>query len=223
MTTQKGGIGNKMARVPKEVERINVELRKHSISTSDWPHQKLATELHQWADRFVKRFDLNIPTPAIAIDVARKQALATYLAGRDGYGVAHKITFNLYHLNRPLYQALRTLLHELLHEWQYIHGTPAKPPHHNKEFRDKAKELGLIIDEDGRTTHEPGAFTGMMDEHRVKFDPHGPPLIDPKLIPKKKPSPLRKWVCGCPVNVRVAIADFKATCDICKEHFKLEK
>ncbi len=32
-------------------------------------------------------------------------------------------------------------------------------------------------------------------------------------------SKLKKWSCGCPVNVRVAVADFRAVCLDCGEQF----
>jgi hypothetical protein len=34
-------------------------------------------------------------------------------------------------------------------------------------------------------------------------------------------SKLKKWTCSCGINVRVAVADFDATCNLCDSQFEL--
>jgi hypothetical protein len=48
-----------------------------------------------------------------------------------------------------------------------------------------------------------------------------PPLLPVPLV-KPRGSRLRKWSCGCGVNVRVAVSHFDATCNRCGERFRLQ-
>ena len=45
----------------------------------------------------------------------------------------------------------------LLHAGQELHGKPGKCKDHNREFRRRALEVGLMVDERGRTTYDPGS------------------------------------------------------------------
>jgi hypothetical protein len=109
----------------------------------------------------------------------------------------------------------------------------SKPPHHNKEFREKYEAFGVPTDEGG---HDLGVshgspFEGYCRRHGVPFpaapgaqpEANGgagepPPLLP---VPPAKPrgSKVRKWTCPCGINVRVAIADFDANCDKCGGRF----
>lgn len=123
------------------------------------------------------------------------------------------------------------------HAWQHEHGTPSKPPHHNKEFRARCEAFGLPSDEGG---HDLGVRHGSPFEdycrrHGVAFPPPpgvgdstggGPSGPDPSpLLPvppvKPRGSKMRKWSCPCGVNARVAIADFQAVCCKCGGRFRL--
>ena len=81
------------------------------------------------------------------------------------------INLNPVHLARPLYQSLATLLHELGHAWQHGWGTPSKPPHHNKEFRDKCEVFGIPTDENGhdRGVRHGSPFEAYCRQHGVAF------------------------------------------------------
>jgi hypothetical protein len=147
-------------------------------------------------------------------------------------GVRWNINLNPVHLARPLYQILATLLHELAHAWQHGWGTPSKPPHHNKEFREKCDVFGIPTDELGhdRGVRHGSPFEAYCRQHAVAFpatpgtapDAGGgeaPPPILPEPPAKPKGSRLKKWTCRCAVNVRVAISDFDATCNRCCAKF----
>ncbi len=179
-------------------------------------------------------FDGHLPEVVLSFDVTDRRTLGHYTIRRNGLGVRWNINLNPVHLARPLFQVLSTLLHELAHAWQHGWGTPSKPPHHNKEFRDRCEAFGIPTDEGG---HDLGVRNGSPFEaycrrYGVAFPagpgseptPGGgtstpPPLLPvPPAVPKG--SKLKKWTCSCGVNVRVAIAEFDATCNRCGSRFR---
>jgi hypothetical protein len=118
--------------------------------------------------------------------------------------------------SRPGWQTLGTLLHEMLHGWQQSYGRPGNGRYHNKQFRQKAESLGLIVDQCGHTRYAADSpLVRLLEKHGV----HLPPLGEPA-IPVRQPgqSKLKKWSCGC-TNVRVAVADFRALCLKCGGEF----
>ncbi len=112
---------------------------------------------------------------------------------------------------------LGTLLHGMLQAWQEAHGKPGKRPYYNVQFRRKAAEFGLIVDERGYQQYQPnGPFLRLLEQHGVQV---------PKL-PQPTPRPagcssLQLWTCRCdpPFRVRVARADFLATCNYCGQEY----
>lgn len=182
-------------------------------------------------------FGGQVPEVVLSFDVTDRRTLGHYTIGRLSLGVRWALNLNPVHLARPVYQVLATLLHELGHAWQHEHGTPSKPPHHNKEFRARCEAFGLPTDEGG---HDLGVRLGSPFEdycrrHGVAFPPPpgvgdstggGPSGPDPSpLLPvppvKPRGSKMRKWSCPCGVNARVAIADFRAVCCKCGGRFRL--
>jgi len=45
--------------------------------------------------------------------------------------------------NSGIVKAMVILCHEMVHLWQYVYGTPSRSGYHNKEWSDKAIEIGL--------------------------------------------------------------------------------
>jgi hypothetical protein len=198
-------------------EPVNGVLREHEVSVADWRHRELADTLHLWAERFAVEFKLDIPTPAIQIDRIHATAMGTYRPGRNGFGLKHEITINTRFLTMHFSEQLLTLFHELLHEWQDIHGSSGKRNYHNHEFRQKALACGLLVDERGITRVQAGHFTEFLDNHAVAADP----LLSAGNVPMHKrtgDSKLRKWSCGC-TNVRCAV-DLRACCGRCGNNFQ---
>lgn len=182
----------------------------------------------------------NLPEVVLSFDVTDKRTLGHYHIRRNGLGVRWAINLNPIHFARPLYEVLSTLLHELAHAWQAGWGTPSKPPHHNREFRARCEAFGIPTDEGG---HDLGVrsrslFEAYCRRHGVPFpdaeedgaDGNGersetgtPSPLLPAPPAKPKGSRLRKWTCGCGVNVRVAIANFDATCNRCGTRFEMRE
>ena len=175
-----------------------------------------------------------VPEVVLSFDLTDRRTLGHYHLRRNGLGVRWAVNLNPVHLARPLYQVLATLLHEMAHAWQHEHGTPSKPPHHNREFRDRCQALGIPTDEGG---HDLGVrdgtpFEDYCSRHGVVFptqaseggtaaEPGAPSPLLPAPPATPRGSKLKKWTCPCGVNVRVAIAGFDATCNRCGEKFRL--
>lgn len=166
---------------------------------------------------------VDAPEVTISVDKERKTQLGHYKVGRDGLGLRWRVSLNVIHLARPLNDVIRTLLHEILHATQHSHGEVSKVSAHNSQFREWSERLGIPCDAKGVSQGiVPG---GLFDEYCKRHNITGTAkVIPPKSAPKAAGSKLKKWSCtGCekPVNVRVAIEDFDATCNVCGEVFVL--
>jgi hypothetical protein len=191
----------------------------------EWHSRTLVTFLQEWAERFIAEFKLEIPQVVLGVQDLPKDRFAQFRYGHNAFGLIGEITFNSRHLDgsRETWEILGTLLHELLHGWQQAHGKPGKRNHHNAEFRDKGWELGLIIDRRGVTGYrEESAFKTLLQERGVQA-PQGQQLPTRPQLPSK--AKLKKWSCGCrpPVNVRVAVAKFRARCLDCGCEFERQE
>lgn len=82
----------------------------------------------------------------------------------DGETVT-EISLNPTHLaERPLMESMSTLVHEMVHAWQFQSGTPSRRGYHNREWAAKMKECGLYPSSTGA---EGGAETGQRMTHYI--------------------------------------------------------
>ena len=206
-------------------ERINIAIMENEKDAHDWALNDLASELYWFVDFFNIAFFKGqpVPVPAISFERTNINNLGHYVLGRNSLGLLENININRVHLNRPLYDILATLIHEMCHAWQKIYGTPSKSWFHNKEFQFKMLELGIICDNKGCHLGLGDPFVFMLKKHSISFtnmfDLDGFIKIPPKAKPKGK-SKLKKWTCGC-TNIRVAISDLEAKCLKCGNMFEL--
>jgi hypothetical protein len=208
-----------------ELPAINDVLKHHTAAAADWRYSGVAKHLHDWAELFNAEFDLRIETPAIRLTAIRR-AYGTYRYGRNSFGLRHEITLNTRYRNRPAGKWLETLLHELLHEWQDLHGEPSRAgAYHNKEFREKARTLGLLIDASGRSAGVvEGRFTVLLARAGVSMDDSksaSPAELERSFESRTaaaSATKMRKWSCGC-TNVRAAVV-LHATCTACGNNFE---
>jgi len=108
-------------------ESINASLKEHQVGAKDWSYQQWMADLHEWAERMNVEFNLDTGISALAIARIRRTTYGRYHIGRNGFGLRGEIVINEIHLQtKPRWQSLGTLLHELLHYWQEIHGRPAQ-------------------------------------------------------------------------------------------------
>ncbi len=184
----------------------------------EWNRRELMADLQTWANRFVVEFKLDIPEVVLCVDVLPSSRYGHFRYGHNGFGLKGEIALNARYLtpNVPKWEVLGTLAHELLHAWQQAHGTPGKRNYHNSEFREKAIELGLVVDRRGVTGYTADSpFKNLLRHFGVVVPEH-------EVLPPGRRQPgqskLKKWSCGC-TNVRVAVADFRARCLKCGRDF----
>lgn len=106
-----------------------------------------------------------------------------------------------------------TLVHEMVHLWQEVAGTPARRGYHNREWAEKMERVGLMPSNTGtpggqrvgqRMTHyiiEGGAFAlafaKMPERALLPWQSGASSLVKPKMDPSKA-----KYTCpGCACNV----------------------
>lgn len=179
-------------------EPINHLLATHQETTEEWTLRTFAAELYRWSQLFILEFKLKIPAPVISLDPTRREVLGTFHMERDGLALDNRINVNLRFLDRPFSDVLRTLFHELLHEWQKYHGKPSKSNYHNKEFIKKALEYGLIVEDTGKSHGvQEGLFTKLLRTHEVPCIALEPP--EAVRIRRSIQKKLQKWFCpgGC--------------------------
>lgn len=214
--------------VEPPTEPINIALKDHQHTLQDWRYSKFLSNFHIWAKRFNVEFKLNLPLPAIAIEKLGRRSLGFFRYGRNGLGVKSEITIDSIHAqSQDFWQVLGTLLHELLHLWQQVHGSPSNSNYHNKQYRDKALSLGLVVDRWGHTQYAPenSLFLNVLTKYGVKV-PEIPPLDEQRIsVGRLNSSKLKLWECQCPVpvKVRVARANFRAICLHCGALFRRTK
>jgi predicted SprT family Zn-dependent metalloprotease len=200
-------------------ENIYEGLATHQRSEA-WHSREFIGWLQTWTSRFNAEFNLGLTEIALRVDVLSRTCYGHFRWGHNGFGLKGEIAINRRYLtDRPPFQVLGTLLHELLHAWQHAHGTPSRRDHHNEEFREKARACGLLIDRRG--------VTGFAAASRFKDLLRGYAIAvpDSEFIPtearQKGNSKLKKWSCEC-TNVRCAVADLRARCLKCGAMFVQE-
>ncbi len=211
-------------------ERVNIEIMANELDAMDWELNSLVWDLYWFVDFFNIVFfkGESVPIPALTFEKSRVNNLGFYRIGRNDFAVKDQINLNRLYIDRPLSETLGTLLHEMVHSFEYIYIEESKRTknwYHTKAFREKLKECGIHTDERGCHMAIGDPFRYILIRHGVDFnhsnmvDKGGLVLIPPK--PKKKgKSKLKKWSCGCQ-NVRIGKSEFHATCNLCGNEFEL--
>jgi hypothetical protein len=159
-----------------------------------------------------------VPEVVISADINNRRQLGHYKIGRDGLGLNWRISMNVVHLGRPRGEVLGTLLHEILHAVQHAHGEPGKGNFHNKEFIGWCERAGIPTNSKG---HDLGIVkTGVFDSYLTRHGVTGHEYLIPKAdLPKPAGSKMKKWTCGCGINIRAAV-EIDVTCNACGEKFE---
>ena len=205
-------------------EPINIAIIENEKSADDWELSDLAAELYWWVDLFniVLFKDQPIQVPVISFAKTRIDNLGHYVSGRNEFGIRENININQVHLSRPLWSILATLVHEMTHSWQAIYGKPSDSWFHNKEFRLKLEEFGIVCEEKGRHLSIGEPFLFLLEKHGVSVEDigGGSGIIEAQAGERMKgKSKLKKWSCPCGQNARVGKKEFFATCDLCGRTF----
>ena len=113
------------------------------------------TEAYDWFNR--QLFDKILP--AALITMQRRRGSYGYFASerfgtRDHVDIVDEIALNPVHFEtRTEGEILSTLVHEMVHLWQFRFGRPSRGGYHNRQWASKMKNIGLQPDNgNGRET-----------------------------------------------------------------------
>ena len=213
-------------------ESVNIAIMENELSAVDWELNELAWTLYWFVNLFQIAFfkEHPVPIPALTFERTRVNNLGHYRSGRNDWAVKEQINLNRRYLSRPLWTILMTLLHEMVHSWEFAY-VPAekrtKSWYHSKAFRNKMAEFGILCNQNGSHAglDYKGRFVLTLKQHGISFDdlPIGKRasgIVPIDMMPRGKgKSKLKKWSCGCQ-NVRVGKFEFDATCDRCNNKFE---
>lgn len=91
----------------------------------------------------------------------RREGFADRKKGKE---IVHEIALNPFTFkDRTDQEILSTLVHEMVHMWQHVFGTPKKT-HHDKEWANKMEEIGLMPSSTGAPG---GKRTGRRVSHYI--------------------------------------------------------
>jgi predicted SprT family Zn-dependent metalloprotease len=108
-----------------------------------------------WAyDAFNKAlFDGALPPCLITLQ-REKHTCGYFSSGRFAHvngDLTDEIAINpSYFAVTPIIEVMQTLVHEMVHLWQFHFGTPGRGRYHNKEWGDKMEAIGLMPSSTGR-------------------------------------------------------------------------
>lgn len=146
-------------------------------------------------------------------------------------------------LDRPIESVVSTLLHEMVHIYNLMHDIQdcsRGNTYHNKKFRDKAVEVGLVIERDDRIGWSITSPSEELIEYiimqgwsdilmnrqeslRIGGASGGSSSNGSDDKPTKKPSSTRKYICPCcGMSVR-ATKDVRIMCVECMEIMEKEE
>lgn len=176
-------------------------------------------ELYRFFGLFNERFfNSALPVPAIEVAGTNYKRLGHYLPGRNGFGLVHEININRQHLDRHMVLILKTLLHEMIHEYQNTQG--GCTGYHNKEFQRMSRDFGIPSDRRGVTQDIVEPFVSFVRSHLPEelrdFDIKELLTVTGGKV--QGTSTLRKWGCGCQ-NCRVGTTEFDVVCKRCGKDF----
>ena len=100
----------------------------------------MVEQLEAWHHRYnARHFDGELKTIPIRVSRRMKSRLGHYSPGRDS--VSAEIAISRSHIRRHGWpEALHTLLHEMVHQWQ---DETRRPIDHGSTFRAKCREVGI--------------------------------------------------------------------------------
>lgn len=120
------------------------------------PTEELYDSLQTAYNLFNERL-FNNSLPPVMFTVQRKSGVMGFFAGdrwsdKEGRLVSELSINPSYIASSRLIEVMQTLVHEMVHCWQYFHGSPGRAFYHNKEWAMKMIEVGLMPS----STGEPG-------------------------------------------------------------------
>jgi hypothetical protein len=148
--------------------------------------------------------------PRCLLNFSRRARSAGFFAPRRwrrGDDHAHEISLNPDVLDKPLIEAMDTLVHEMVHHWQCEFGKPSRQGYHNREWADKMEAIGLMPSSTGRPG---GKRTGQKMSDYVLAG--GPFDLAFRAMPREYQLP---WLSGAPDAKKKPPDKIKYSCDTC--------
>jgi len=140
---------------------LDCTIQKYNLM-SIAPTQQAYSELTRAYNHFNKALFKNKLPPCLITMQRNKRAYGHFSSKRYKNlkgKITDEIALNPQHFRyRPIKEVLSTLVHEMVHLWQYHFGKPGRRGYHNKQWAKKMIEVGLIPshtgDPDGNQTGE---------------------------------------------------------------------
>ncbi len=193
-------------------------------------------EAYDWFNR--ELFQSNLPQALIVLH--RKKNAKGYFWAEMWQGATDddkldEISLTPETLHRPDKDMLSTVVHEMVHLWQYHNGKPSRTGYHNQEWADMMEEIGLHPTVNG--TWE-GKSTGQKCTHLIvdghRFDVAATNFLEDRkviswygVVPVQKEAKNKNkilYTCGCNPVVKVwGKAGLSIACEICEQTFEEKK
>jgi DNA repair photolyase len=209
------------------ISRLNLEKPAtgnvyESLRELQLKESKPLAVLHDYLPRIIEHFYGQLPLPALSWGVSCPGNLGWYVE-KDALSLSHRINLNSMYADRTFGEILRTLTHEIGHQWQYIHGKPGKHRYHNKEFQKKMEDIGIPCNDRGHSLGMQEPFISFLRELDIDADStpfkKSPDDDDPQ--PKSKPgSRLKPWACHCTRVWASVGTEVEAFCTKCQSRFE---
>lgn len=139
----------------------------------------------------------------------------------------YEINLSAEYMDRGIELVSATLIHEMVHLWNGFNGIMdcnPKTQNHNKHFKEKAEEVGLIVEKMDRR----GWASTSLSEQLVECikasnieDVFKAARITVEVEARKK-KPVNKYVCSCGVTMKTR-KELDIICGKCMERFELEE
>ena len=180
-------------------------------------------------------FDGSLSPVILTFSLKNPRALGFYHHNKwqkvVGEDLASEISLNPDSLkDRTLKEVLSTLVHEMVHHWQYEFGEPSRPGYHDREWADKMLQIGLHPSNTGQPG---GRKTGQSISHFIIADGafedafNSLPLeaalpwttaFGASVAAKKKPASKVSYSCGCRhFQAKTGLKDL--LCTVCGNEF----
>ena len=110
----------------QNTENIGTAIMENGNDAIDWAFCGLSCELYWWTEFFNIAFFKTQPVkmPVLSFEKKSVRNLGHYVKQRNGFGLKENININRCHLDRPLWEILAVLIHEMCHSWQNLYGKP---------------------------------------------------------------------------------------------------
>ncbi len=195
---------------------------KQNTRTAIITLEKMYYELNQ------DKFDGKLPEVIITIQSSPRAYghVTTSKVWNNNNDKYYELNISAESLNRDIKEITATMLHEMVHIYHLINkiqDTSRNKTYHNKKFKAKAEEVGLIIQHDPKigysiTSASKDLIKYIKEKKWKKIDLNRETIIPNKDGKNgKKTSSTRKYICpACGLSVR-ATRDVKIMCYDCKE------